>query len=105
MTHSAETSTEALLAHAGWMRALALGLVRDGHAADDVVQDAAPAAILGWVDAESGPFELGGAADELELALGRGGAIEGRVLVLAGDSAAGRSLRARPRTAPTASTA
>jgi RNA polymerase sigma-70 factor (ECF subfamily) len=46
VTPSAETSTEALLAHAGWMRALALGLVRDSHAADDVVQDAALVALL-----------------------------------------------------------
>lgn len=35
MTPSADSSTETLLAHAGWMRALALGLVRDPSAADD----------------------------------------------------------------------
>ncbi|HVS19821.1 MAG TPA: carboxypeptidase-like regulatory domain-containing protein [Planctomycetota bacterium] len=50
------------------------------------------ASAAGWVDAESEPFELlpDGGGPLLELALGRGGAIEGRVLVPAGESAAGR---------------
>src|SRR6266542_4045244 len=34
-----ERSAEELLAHAGWLRALALRLVRDEDAADDLVQD------------------------------------------------------------------
>lgn len=46
MNPAAPSSTEALLAQTGWMRALALGLLRDGHAADDVAQDAALAALL-----------------------------------------------------------
>lgn len=46
MNPSVESSTEALLAQTGWMRALALGLVHDSHAADDVAQDAALAALL-----------------------------------------------------------
>ena len=46
VTPPSETSPEALLAHATWMRALALGLVSDPHEADDVVQDAALAALL-----------------------------------------------------------
>ena len=46
MTPSEPTSPELLLAHAGWMRALALGLVHDPHEADDVAQDAALAALL-----------------------------------------------------------
>jgi RNA polymerase sigma-70 factor (ECF subfamily) len=46
VTPSATPSPETLLAHAGWMRALALGLVRDPAAADDVAQDAALAALL-----------------------------------------------------------
>jgi len=44
-----DPSLEDLLAHAGWARALARGLVRDPHAADDLLQDA-------WVRAlEHGP--------------------------------------------------
>jgi RNA polymerase sigma-70 factor (ECF subfamily) len=38
--------TEALLAHAGWMRALAYSLLGDPAAADDVVQDATIAALM-----------------------------------------------------------
>ena len=53
MTPSQESSAERLLAHAGWMRALALGLVRDPHEADDVVQDAALAALLHAPPAEA----------------------------------------------------
>ena len=46
MTTPAPTTPEALLAHASWMRALAMGLVSDPHEADDVAQDAALAALL-----------------------------------------------------------
>ena len=46
MTAQFRTDTEALLAHAGWMRALAFSLLGDSSAADDVVQDATVAALV-----------------------------------------------------------
>lgn len=42
-----EITPEALLANASWMRALARGLLGDAHEADDVVQEAALAALRG----------------------------------------------------------
>ncbi|MEM7201391.1 MAG: sigma-70 family RNA polymerase sigma factor [Planctomycetota bacterium] len=48
MNHSAAISVEELLRHAGWLRHLALRLVRDDGEADDVVQDA-------WARALSSP--------------------------------------------------
>jgi RNA polymerase sigma-70 factor (ECF subfamily) len=46
MTPDRRIDPEILLAHADWMRALAVGLLRDPAAADDVVQDATVAALL-----------------------------------------------------------
>jgi RNA polymerase sigma-70 factor (ECF subfamily) len=45
MTNDREDG-EALLAHAGWVRALAQHLTRDPHAADDLVQDTLAAALV-----------------------------------------------------------
>src|SRR5678815_316208 len=39
MSERPPTSTEQLLAHAGWLRALALRLVHDDSLADDLVQE------------------------------------------------------------------
>jgi len=55
MRPQARTDAQTLLAHAGWMRALAYGLLRDPGAADDVVQDATLAALL---HAPAGDAEL-----------------------------------------------
>lgn len=44
--HLSSVDPERLLAHTGWMRALAQSLLRDAGAADDVVQDATVAALL-----------------------------------------------------------
>jgi hypothetical protein len=65
------------------------------------------ASAANWVDAESEPFEVAGEVEPLSLELGRGGAIEGRLLVPAGESAAGRAVGAhrgdgRPRSTRTA---
>jgi RNA polymerase sigma-70 factor (ECF subfamily) len=46
MQSEPRTDPEVLLAHAGWMRALAVGLLGDAAAADDVVQEATVAALL-----------------------------------------------------------